>query len=408
MTERKVDEANMNPKRSFKESLSIGLIWLVGIVGFVTILGTTFGTGFVDRQFNSISYHGIQSISANTKALHNSLTIADLHADSLLWGRDLLKTGGYGHLDIPRLIQGNVALQVFTIPTQVPSSLRMEGNSDRSDDITKLAIFQRWPFSTWFSLTNRALYQAERLKTFAANSKGKFTIMTSRQELDRYLTTRQNSSQITAGLLGMEGAQALEGEFEHVDRFYEAGFRLIGLAHFFDNSVSGSAHGIQKGGLTPLGRRVVQQMEKRNMIIDLAHASAQTIDDVLAITTKPVLVSHTGVQGTCKNVRNLSDRQIKKIAEHGGVIGIGFWETATCGTDATAIVRAIRYVADLVGVEHVALGSDFDGFVRVPFDVANLDQVTHALLTEGFSKEDIENIMGLNIFNLLQVLLPVE
>jgi membrane dipeptidase len=398
----------MNPKRLFRKSLSLGIPFLLGIVGVVAILGVTFGPGLVDRQFNPISHDGIKSISANTRALHNSLTIADLHADSLLWGRDLLKTSDNGHVDIPRLIQGNVALQVFTIPTQVPSSLRMEGNSDRSDDITKLAIFQRWPFSTWFSLTNRALYQAERLKTFAARSKGKFTIITSRQDLVRYLSTRQNSSQITAGLLGVEGAQALEGEFEYVDRLYKAGFRLIGLTHFFDNSVSGSAHGIQKGGLTSLGRKVVQQMEKRNMIIDLAHASAQTIDDVLTIAEKPVLVSHTGVQGTCKNVRNLSDRQIKDIAKHGGVIGIGFWETATCGTDVAAIVRAIRYVADIVGVEHVALGSDFDGFVGVPFDVANLVQVTNALVLEGFSKEDIEKIMGLNVLNLFKVLLPEQ
>lgn len=398
----------MNCRRRPKKVLSLGLKLLLGIVLALTVLGITFGPGFVDKRFNSVTRDGMQSISENMQALHNALAIADLHADSLLWGRDLLQTSGYGHLDIPRLIQGNVALQVFTVVTKVPTGLRLEGNSDRSDDITKLAFLQQWPMRTWFSLAERALYHADRLKEYAARSRGKFTIITSQQDLSHYLAARRQHSDMTAGLLGAEGAQALEGELENVDRLYQAGFRLIGLAHFFDNSVGGSAHGLLKGGLTPFGQKVVQQMEKRRMIIDLAHASPQTIDDVLAMTRKPVLVSHTGVQGTCKNARNLSDRQVQDIARQGGVIGIGFWETATCGTDPVAIARAMRYVADLVGVEHVALGSDFDGLVRVPFDAANLVQLTNALASEGFSKVDIEKIMGANVLNLLQNLLPAE
>jgi microsomal dipeptidase-like Zn-dependent dipeptidase len=102
----------------------------------------------------------------------------------------------------------------------------------------------------------------------------------------------------------------------------------------------------------------------------------------------------------------LSDRQIRQIAQHKGVIGIGFWKTATCGNDATAIAHAMRYVAALVGVDYVALGSDFDGAVRLPFDVADVVQVTNALLAEGFSKQEITKIMGLNVLNLLQALLP--
>jgi membrane dipeptidase len=147
-------------------------------------------------------------------------------------------------------------------------------------------------------------------------------------------------------------------------------------------------------------------MENLGLIIDLAHASSQTVDDVLQITTRPVFVSHTGVQGTCDNARNLSDRQLQQIAQSGGVIGIGFWKTAVCGEDVSAIVRAIRYVADEVGVEYVALGSDFDGAVRVPFDAANLSQITQALQKEGFTETEIERIMGLNVIRLLRQLLP--
>jgi microsomal dipeptidase-like Zn-dependent dipeptidase len=137
-----------------------------------------------------------------------------------------------------------------------------------------------------------------------------------------------------------------------------------------------------------------------------AHASSKTIDDGLQIATRPVLVSHTGVQGTCDNARNLSDRHLQQIARNGGVIGIGFWKTAVCGEDVTVIVRAIRYTSNLIGVNHVALGSDFDGSVQLPFDVADLAQITNALQAEGFTEIEIRKIMGLNVFRLLQKLLP--
>ncbi|MBD2038949.1 membrane dipeptidase [Leptolyngbya sp. FACHB-321] len=396
----------MNRKRRVKRVIFFGLISLIVVAIALAVVTFSFGPSFVAKRFNPIDANRTQPISEAAQTLHKSLAIADLHADSLLWGSDLSKLINYGHVDIPRLIQGNVALQVFTSVTKVPAPLLLENNSDRSDDVTKLAVLQRWSIPTWFSLSERALYQARRLKSFESSTQGKFKVIASKQDLSNYLAARQRNVQITAGLLGLEGAHALEGKIENVDRFYKAGFRLIGLAHFFDNDVSGSAHGIKKGGLTSFGREVVRLMESRHMIIDLAHASSQTIDEVLDFTNNPVLVSHTGVQGTCSNARNLSDRQIQQIAQHKGVIGIGFWKTATCGNDAAAIARAIRYATDLVGVNHVALGSDFDGAVRLPFDVADMVQVTNALLVEGFSKQEIEKIMGLNVLNLLQALLP--
>jgi microsomal dipeptidase-like Zn-dependent dipeptidase len=147
-------------------------------------------------------------------------------------------------------------------------------------------------------------------------------------------------------------------------------------------------------------------MEEKMMIVDLAHASSRAIDDVLAIATRPLVVSHTGVKGTCNNTRNLSDEQVKRIAQTGGVIGIGFWETAVCGVDARAIAHAIRYAVNLAGVEHIGLGSDFDGAVRTPFDAANIIQLTDALLAEGFSENEIAMIMGGNVLRLLQERLP--
>ena len=154
-------------------------------------------------------------------------------------------------------------------------------------------------------------------------------------------------------LLGLEGVHA-EGSLSNLDKLYEAGFRQIGLAHLFDNEAAGSGQGVNKGGLTPFGRSLVKRIQEKHRVIDLAHASAQAIDDVLAITTAPGVVSHTGVKGDCNSPRNLSDAEVKGIAATGGVIGIALFEPAVCGARFEDTARAMRYLADLVGVEHVA------------------------------------------------------
>jgi microsomal dipeptidase-like Zn-dependent dipeptidase len=207
-------------------------------------------------------------------------------------------------------------------------------------------------------------------------------------------------------LLAIEGAHALDGNLENLDILYRAGYRMMSPSHFFDNDIGGSAAGVQKIGLTDKGREWVREMEARHMIIDLAHASAKTSEDVLAIATRPLVVSHTGVKGTCDNNRNLTDGQIRAVAAKGGLIGIGYWDTATCGTDAAAIVRAMRYVSDRVGVEHVALGSDFDGAVTEPFDTTGLVEITDAMLQAGYSEREIRLIMGDNVLNFLLANLP--
>jgi len=341
--------------------------------------------------------------SPQARALHRQLIIADLHADSLLWGRDLLQRSSYGHVDIPRLAEGNVALQVFSVFTKSPRGLNYESNNDATDDVTRLAIVERWPPATWNSLTQRALYQARRLHQFASGSRGGFVVIESSADLAAYLERRRHNSKLTAGLLSIEGAHALDGKLENLDVLYRAGYRMMSPSHFFDNDIGGSSAGVHKTGLTEKGREWVRQMEARHMIVDLAHASAQTIDDVLAIATRPVVVSHTGARGTCNNNRNLSDDQIRAVARNGGLIGIGHWDTATCGKDARSIVKAMRYVSDQVGPEHVALGSDFDGAVTTPFDTTGLVEITDAMLEAGYSEQEIRMIMGENVMRFLQV-----
>ncbi len=181
---------------------------------------------------------------------------------------------------------------------------------------------------------------------------------------------------------------------------------MMSPSHFFDNAFGGSAHGVAKGGLTDKGREMIERMEARCMLVDVAHASPATVDDVLAMARRPVVASHTGLRGACDNTRNLTDAHARGIAETGGVLGIGFWPTACGGDDAAAIARSIRYAVDVAGVDHVGLGSDFDGAVTVPFDATGLVVLTDALIEAGFADDDIAKIMGGNVRRLLAETLP--
>lgn len=360
----------------------------------------------IDAQMNSVANPPPYPTSASAQKLHQGLFVADLHDDALLWERDLLKRYDYGHSDLPRMLEGRLGLQVFSTVTKTPRGLNMESNGADSDNITLLAMAQRWPRETWNSLLQRALYQAQKLQDAAHASEGRLVLIRSRADLARFIEAWDKDPQRVAGLLATEGLQPIENQLENVDTLFDAGFRIAGLTHFFDNEVGGSAHGLAKGGLTPLGRQVITRLEEKSMLVDLAHASRPLIDDVLAMAKRPVLVSHTGVEGTCAGTRNLSDKHLQAIAATGGVIGIGYWSTAVCDTSVAAIVKAIRYAADKVGVEHVALGSDFNGTVHTPFDVTGLAQITEGLQTAGFDNDAIAAIMGGNVQRLLLASLP--
>ena len=363
---------------------------------------------YVDKDFNRVLNPAPYSSSQQASELHSRLFVADLHDDALLWQRDLLQRIDYGHSDLPRLLEGNVALQVFSTVTKTPRGINYESNSADSDSLSMLVIAQRWPRATWNSLLERALYQSQKLHQAAANSNGQLRVIRSQDELRRYLVDRDQQPKQLAGLLATEGLQPLQGQLENIDKLYDAGFRMTGLTHFFDNEVGGSAHGIDKGGLTDFGRQVISRLQQKRMLVDLAHASKPLIDDVLAISTQPLVVSHTGVAGTCPGPRNLTDQHLKAIAATGGVIGIGYWDGAICEASISNIIKAIRYAVDLVGVEHVALGSDFDGSTTVPFDSTGLVQITQGLLDAGFSEPEVAAIMGGNVRDLLLQTLPED
>jgi microsomal dipeptidase-like Zn-dependent dipeptidase len=360
----------------------------------------------VDARQNGTTADPPYPASDTAQALHDTLLVADLHNDFLLWNRDLLARYERGHSDLPRLVEGGIGLQTFSVVTKVPFGRSYAGTPDGSDQITYLIAAQRWPVRTWTSLTERALYQAEKLHRFAARSDGRLTVLRTRAGLDRFLDRRERHPDRVAGLLAIEGLHALEGELARLDTLADAGFRMMGLAHLYDNALGGSSTGLEKGGLTDFGREVVRRLDERELIIDLAHASEAVIDDVLAMTDRPLVVSHAGVRATCDTPRNLSDRHLRAIAQQGGLIGVGTWPRVVCDTEPAAIARAMRHVADLVGVEHVALGTDFDGTVKPPFDATGLPQLTEALLDIGFSAAEVQQIMGGNVVRFLRRTLP--
>lgn len=385
--------------------IGIGLLIVLGMAAFFT-----FAPGYVERGLNptTMPEEG-WPVSDEARALHQRLVIGDWHADSLLWDRNLLKRADHGHTDIPRLLAGNVALQVYTTVTKSPRGQNYDQNSTEApDNITPLFMGQLRPVRSWFSLRERALVQAGDLQQMAEDAPDKLRIIRTRGDLTGLLKARNNGEQVLGVMLGSEGGHPLEGELANLDVLYDAGFRLMGLTHFFDNELGGSLHGEggSGSGLTEFGRQVVAGMIEKGMVIDLAHASPQMVRDVLAIKdTKPIL-SHTGIHNHCASPRNLDDDLVRQIAAKGGVIGIGFWADVVCGKTPADIAGAIRAAIALVGEDHVALGSDYDGSVNAPFDAAHLSALTQALMDAGLSEAQIAKVMGGNMMRFLSEILP--
>lgn len=384
------------------------LLVMLGLIAIAAVAFFTFAPAYVERGLNPVTTSEAGwPVSAEAQALHDRLVIGDWHSDALLWDRNLLKRVDRGHTDIPRLQDGNVAVQVFTTVTKSPSGLNYGQNSaDAPDNITKLVMGQLRPIRSWFSLKERALDQAARLRSMADDSPDDLRLILTRSDLTALLDARKAGAKTVGAILGTEGGHPLEGDIANLQTLYDAGFRLMGLTHFFDNELGGSLHGESGAGLSDFGRQVVEGLMARGMIVDLAHASPQMVRDVLAIPGTRPIISHTGIHGNCATERNLSDDLIRAVAASGGVIGIGYWRDVNCGATPADIATSITAAIALVGEDHVSLGSDYDGSVDAPFDTAGLAALTQALMDKGLGEIQIAKVMGGNMIRYLSETLP--
>ncbi|MGC3956290.1 MAG: dipeptidase [Propionicimonas sp.] len=382
-------------------ALGAVVVLVAGGAGFFAL-----APAIVESSMNQVQQVELPPVSEQARALHRTLFVADLHSDTLMWQRDPLQRADRGHMDLPRLQQGNVGLQVFSSVSKTPRGQNYDANSADTDNITLLTFAQLQPPRTWFSIFERSRYHAEKLRDAADRSAGALRLITTRGDLEQLVADREAGQDVVGALFSLEGLQNLEGDFAKLQPLFDAGARMAGYTHFFDNEVSGSMHGEQKGGLTPLGRQVFAEMERLGMVVDVAHASHPAIAEMLELATRPVVASHGGVQAICEVNRNLTDDEIRGIARTGGVVGIGYWDAAVCELSPKAVVDSIEHVVKVGGIQTAALGSDFDGATTVAWDTSQLALITQELMNRGFSDDDIAAIMGGNTLRVLLEVLP--
>ncbi len=212
-------------------------------------------------------------------------------------------------------------------------------------------------------------------------------------------------------LLTIENGRAIEDKLENVEYFYNKGVKVMSITWNEDNLLGCGALTKQDNGLTEFGKQYVQKLNEKKIIVDVSHSSERTFWDTMKINERPIVATHSCCYSLCQHPRNLKDEQIKQIARNDGIVGICYCtnflsETGIAGTKE--IAKHISYIASLVGVDYVGLGSDFDGLEEneIPTDLKNIGQIDNLvqeLRKIGFQKEEIEKIMGENWIRTLDV-----
>lgn len=210
--------------------------------------------------------------------------------------------------------------------------------------------------------------------------------------------------------LAFEGAAPLASDPGSVARWVGRGARIFGLVHTSDNDLAGSSGGPAHGGLTEAGRELVRRIHEQGGIVDVSHASDAATDDMLKLGAElgmPVVATHSNARALTPHPRNLTDDQIRGIARTGGVVGINFHSRFLVERGRAHlgdVVRHIRHVMRVGGVEHVAIGSDFEGDILPPAELADVrgfPRLSDALASSGVSRADISKIFGENALRLL-------
>ncbi len=330
----------------------------------------------------------------NVRRLHFNATVFDTHCDTLkclspyftssrdsMWSdRSSIGLGGrsdIGHVDIPRLKEGGVDCQVFAI-----SSLR-ERNPQ---------------YALRTALHMLDIFYSECLK-----NEDSIAPATSHKEIMKTLDQGK-----TAALLSIEGADVLEGNLGVLRIFYRLGVRMVGLVHSLRNQLAdGVTDSRTGGGLSEFGVKVVEELNRLGILIDVSHLNDAGFWDLIEVSTEPIMASHSNSRAVCGHARNLTDDQIRALADKGGVMGINFSPSFIHPTraDVAGVVDHIDHIVKLVGVDYVGLGSDFDGIRGTPIgleDASKMPNITSELVQRGYTEEDIRKILGENHLRLFK------
>lgn len=314
--------------------------------------------------------------------LFQSFPVADCHCDTIgLLGRDNYRfslLNPTGHVDLPRLVQGGVNLQFFAVCV---ATAEYSG------------VYLR-----------QALENVHRYQRCLDENRGHLTALECLQDLKR---AREEGK--IACMLALEGAEPLEGSLELLEVFHRLGVRCLSLTWNKRNLYAdGAGEDAAGGGLTRIGRKTIREMAELRIILDLAHISDRGFFEAVDLTAHSPLVSHANARKLCEHPRNLTDEQLKTIAAKGGVVGISFYPPFVSGQEIASLDQLVDHfvhIAEVAGVEHTAIGSDFDG-MNATVDGLN-DASCHGVLLEaltrrGFKPREMELIAGLNVRRIIE------
>ncbi len=318
-----------------------------------------------------------------TSSLHFDTLVIDGHCDSigqqLDGARWLGERSEEGHIDLPRLRAGGVDAQFFACFVPVP--------------------FQR------HGAVTHALARLDQLHLLAERHPNELVIARSAADIRQAKVDGK-----IAAIAGLEGAEALDAELGVLRQFYRLGIRNMGMAWNHRNAAcDGVAESRTGGGLTEFGVQVVQECNRLGIMVDVSHLSPAGIADVLTISDDPIIASHSNARALCDHPRNLTDEQIKAIAEKGGVIGVTFVNVflnkdKPDEASIDSVVQHIEYMLELVGEDHVAIGSDFDG-CHPPKDLSDATKyplITEKLLEHGLADSTVSKILGGNFLRIFE------
>jgi membrane dipeptidase len=350
----------------------------------------------VDRLLNRTVVRGPSPVPPEVAEFHASIPVVDMLVGTPLFRRGFLRRIGHGHVDLPRARDGGLDVINFSIATRFPN---LRG--------TLSAIhFRALGVPPERLHSDMAIVETflDRIDAWVAASDGRLAWF------DPALPPPGPDDPIRC-LAGIQGGHALGGDLRNIERLHRRGVRMLALAHVMDTPMAGSGSGRRAGGLTGYGREAVAELERVGVVVDLAHASVTAIREALPLLHRPFVVSHTGFTALAGSrswwrryspaTRNLPDDVVREVGQAGGLVGVTLATDLIGGTTMAVVLRSFAHALELVGPDRVALGSDFDGALRMPFDVTGLPALTGALLGAGMGRPVVTGIMGGNALRLL-------